>query len=272
MARLNIEDSFWLEVTQLIAKTGDQDRAIGNALRFFRHAQEKHKHGLLVSEDEFRRLGFLDDLIPLFAERTEGGIKAIGADKHFGWLAAKVESGRRGGKVGGLAAAGRERDENGRLLSKANQSEPKQSQSETGSAKPSPSPSPSFSNSLSSVGCTDVILTSVPNESVRQTIKIESAEEIRAVINEKTMATFAKLYSPEYVDREIEKSALWLSANPKKNTKTKRGWQAFLAGWLDRGWAKHVTQLPSSPPKKSASADEIANRLIQEHESKRQGA
>lgn len=120
--------------------------------------------------------------------------------------------------------------------------------------------------------CADVILTSSQAPSVKSTIRIKSVEEMRSVISHGSMATFVRLYSLEYVDREIEKAILWLEANPKKNLKTSRGWHMFIANWFDRGWGKHVTQLPTTPSRKSKeTADEIADRLISEHE-RRQGA
>lgn len=68
-------------------------------MRFFRMAQEKHKHGLLVSEEDFKRAGFSEALIGVFADRVDGGIQAVGAQKHFGWLAKRVEAGRKGGEA-----------------------------------------------------------------------------------------------------------------------------------------------------------------------------
>lgn len=96
----------------VIAAYGNQDLAIGNALRFFRFAQELHKKGDLISEEEFERKGFNEALFPIFAERVEGGIRARGSSKHFSWLMDKAEAGSAGGKV----SASRPRDSKGRLL------------------------------------------------------------------------------------------------------------------------------------------------------------
>lgn len=165
MARINIEDQFWLDILDIIGSYGSQDEAIGNAVRFIRFAQEKHKQGLLISERDFEVKGFSEALIPLFAERVDGGIRAAGAAKHFGWLLDKSESGR----VGGKKSAGRPRDGRGRLLplgdndSKQIQAPSKQDQADPSSpstakhkpstaklhqASPSPSPSPSYSLSV----------------------------------------------------------------------------------------------------------------------------
>jgi hypothetical protein len=97
MARLNIEDQFWLDAMAIMGGFANQDEAIGNAVRFFRYAQDKHKNGEYLSEEEFERLGFSRALIPQFAIVTEHGIMARGADQHFGWLKARVEAGRKGG-------------------------------------------------------------------------------------------------------------------------------------------------------------------------------
>lgn len=129
MARINIDDQFWVEVMPLVASLGNQDLALGQALRFFRLAQEKHKHGKLVSEEDFSRAGFSESLIGVFADRVDGGIQAIGAQKHFGWLAKRVEAGRKGGSTPKQI--------------EAKQSKPKQPEA-------SPSYSPSYSSSPSS--------------------------------------------------------------------------------------------------------------------------
>lgn len=98
MARINIEDQFWLDVVKVAISMGDQDKAIGTAVRWFRFAQQKHKDGEVVSEDEFIDEGFPESLIPAFAKRVDGGIIVRGAEKHFGWLDKKREAGTQGAK------------------------------------------------------------------------------------------------------------------------------------------------------------------------------
>lgn len=111
VARINIEDDFFDDAVGVIAAVGDVDKVYGNALRFFRYAQSRHKKGRLITEDEFKSMGFLEALIPVFAKRTPSGIQAAGAKKHFKWLEQKIESGRLGGQV----SAKRPRDAKGRL-------------------------------------------------------------------------------------------------------------------------------------------------------------
>lgn len=96
MARINIEDQFWIEVTTLAIALGDHDKAIGQAVRFFKLAQDRHREGRLIADDEFTRLGFSEKIIGTFAERTAEGIRCFGSSKHFEWLDKKRESGRKG--------------------------------------------------------------------------------------------------------------------------------------------------------------------------------
>lgn len=141
MARINIEDDFWVDVAEVAAKIGDQDVAIGMSLRFFRYAQEKHKCGRLLNEQEFAEK-FNEALIPTFAKRTPSGIQAVGAEKHFGWLEQKV----RAGAAGGRKSAQRPRNARGQLVakSKLNQATTKHSQaSSSSSSSSSDSSSPS---------------------------------------------------------------------------------------------------------------------------------
>lgn len=116
---------------------GDEDKAIGNAIRFIRFAQQKFKKGRLVTEQEFKSKGFSEALFGVFAERSDGHIKAIGSEKHFSWLRDRVLAGSKGGRVE------KTRNEENQLLNpQANGSKPKQTQ-----ASPSPSFSPSCSRS-----------------------------------------------------------------------------------------------------------------------------
>lgn len=142
MARLNIEDQFWVEVAPMVAKLGNVDEAIGNAVRWFRFAQEKHRKGRLITEDEFKENGFSEALIPFFAKRTPSGIQANGAKKHFEWLNQKVEAASAGGKK----SAQRNRNSKGQLLPN-NETDPSEVQAEPKVIQPSSSSSSSSSNS-----------------------------------------------------------------------------------------------------------------------------
>jgi hypothetical protein len=128
--RLNLEDQFFLEVMSVAVKVGDIDKAIGNAVRFFRFAQEKHKQGKFITAEEFKDNGFSVDLFPIFAKQTPSGIQAVGSEKHFAWLEQKKQAGKSGGK----ASAQRQRDEKGRLLPKRTQANPNDHQASSSSS------------------------------------------------------------------------------------------------------------------------------------------
>jgi len=136
MARINIDDQFWVDLLPVAIAVGNSDEAIGQVVRFFRLAQEKHKNGRLITEDEFSRAGFSPSILGVFADRVEGGIQAVGAQKHFGWLAKRVEAGRSGG-----------RSKTEAKLKSLKQNRSKQKQVEASSSY---SPSSSYSNSPSS--------------------------------------------------------------------------------------------------------------------------
>jgi hypothetical protein len=114
MPRINIDDQFWIDMLSVVAKVNDEDRAIGNTLRWFRFAQEKHRDGVPIPYEDFQLHGFLDALIPMFAVRVGEFVVARGSEKYFGWLLKKSIS----GSVGGRISAQRERDDAGRLLPK----------------------------------------------------------------------------------------------------------------------------------------------------------
>lgn len=124
MARINIEDDFWDDIAKVAVVTGDLDKAIGNAVRFFKFAQTKHKKGKLITEEEFKEEGFLECLLPVFAKQTPSGIQAKGSERHFAWLNQRIEAGR----AGGIKSAKRDRDASGRLKSNIHQASTKQIQ------------------------------------------------------------------------------------------------------------------------------------------------
>jgi len=111
MARLNIEDQFWIDIIALAVKMGDQDKAIGQAVRFLRFAQEKHRTGSVITPEDFVEQGFSDHLIGVFAQANPSGIQAKGSTKHFGWLDQRIAAASKGGKQ----SATRPRDAKGRL-------------------------------------------------------------------------------------------------------------------------------------------------------------
>lgn len=134
MARLNIEDQFWIEIGPVARQLGE-DMAIGQAMRLFRVAQQRAKQGQIVTEEDWQIHGFSDALVPVFAKKVEGGFEVQGSKKHFGWLKDRAESGRRGGEKSGEV-----RRNKINYLTEAKRSKRKQTE-------PSYSYSPSYSSS-----------------------------------------------------------------------------------------------------------------------------
>lgn len=106
MARINVEDDFWIVVGQLTGLLGDEDRAIGQALRFKRLAQERYKRKRIITKLEFERLKFAPELIGVIAQEVDGGYQAIDSHLEFGWLLNRVENGRKGGVESALSRWG----------------------------------------------------------------------------------------------------------------------------------------------------------------------
>lgn len=143
MARINLEDQFWLDIMEVAVAMGSADLAIGNAVRFFRFAQEMHRQGKLVSEADFKSKGFHDTLIPIFAMHTPEGISAKGSEKYFGWLTKKAAAGAVGGRSKTEAKTKHLKQNRSTAEAKASKTE--------ASYSPSYSSSPSNSHSTSTV-------------------------------------------------------------------------------------------------------------------------
>lgn len=228
MARLNIEDPFWLEVMQIVGRVGDQDKAIGNAVRFFRYAQDRHKIGHLITEDEFKSLGFMEELFPLFAERTPDGIRAKGADKHFGWLGQKAEAGRAGGRI----SAQRSRDDHGRLLPKGIQAQPSTDQAETKHSQASSSLSSSLDLNLKAAA-------SAKPRRRQPKFNPNSIEELRAAFDDETRKNWSELYPDAEFRKRVSLKAWehYRGGNRNKPT-TLMGWKKIIGFWFNGDWEK----------------------------------
>ncbi len=151
MARINIEDSFWIDIMGVVAKLGDQDRAIGQALRFIKFAQEKHRNGCLITEAEFEENGFSTALFGSFAkiirskaEAESSTIEAKGAEKHFTWLDAKIEAGRRGGLSKSEAKTKHLKQNRTEAKPKQTEAKPKQTEAKASKTEASSSSFPSL--------------------------------------------------------------------------------------------------------------------------------
>lgn len=144
MSRLNVEDKLWTDYRlKLLAKSmGSEFAALGALLSFWRVAQDFWVKNELVPEDVFHGLGLPEGLLEAgFAERTERGIYACGAETQFSWLL----SAKKSGKKGGIASGRKRRNKNNILSAEAERSDPsvlaKGKASETNPPTPTPTPS-----------------------------------------------------------------------------------------------------------------------------------
>lgn len=231
MARLNLEDEYFDEIPLVAVKVGDLDKAHGNAVRFFRYAQQKHKHGKYITEEEFKEQGFLEALFPQFAIRTENGIMARGAEKHFGWLRKRIEAGRKGG-------------------SKPKQTEANESKHEQ------VEPSSSYSYSYSKEETTNSAVVK-PRARKKRKVSFETSTQLREAVAD-CFTSWKEIYPDQkYLERELLKAFLYYSeTNKRKKPTTLDGWKRALGSWFDRGWAKHVASIPNN--KSSTSTKEYS--------------
>lgn len=222
MARINIEDQFWIEVTAVTKRlNGDENRAIGESIRLFRIAQQRAKKKQIVSDNDWRIGEFSNALIGVFATKIEGGYEVAGAKKHFGWLETRVEAGRKGGEKSGESR----RNEINKL------GEAKRSKLEQ--AEPSPSFSPSTDDYISS------------NTTEKDSGRAGSGgsnlsfQEVWGAINPEKI----KLWNTSYPDDAfIANSALGCYLHyTSEGADTPRaivGWEKAFAAWLGKNWVQ----------------------------------
>ena len=163
MARINVEDSWWVSPRRkaLIRILGEEERADGAALALWRAAQEEWKENKgLLSKRCFDLLPSASALLECDLAVLEGAwVYVRGASKQFEWM----ENKRKAGSVGGKKSAEKRRETQGTAQpspkqtrsrtkqieadSKQNQAELKQTQAEGKQIQPSSSSS--FSRSIS---------------------------------------------------------------------------------------------------------------------------
>ena len=98
-------------------------------------------------------------------------------------------------------------------------------------------------------------------DSPKKTLSIQSFEDFNFISSKKQKSNLALLYPDfEFLRREFIKMDSWLSANPKKNRKTARGWDQFVGNWLSSSWPKYQASIPSNGAQTVAKA-EIENRI-----------
>lgn len=98
MARINFEDEIAADARfRRLVKLldGDEDKANGMLLRFWRLAQKYWGNGLLVPFDEFKAEELQPILTCGLAEVRELGVYAKGSELRFDWYLQRVEAGKR---------------------------------------------------------------------------------------------------------------------------------------------------------------------------------
>jgi hypothetical protein len=245
MARINIDDDFWVLTARLGAVLGDQHRATGMALSFKNLAQNKFKDGRVITKAEMQMYDFDLRMVGICAVEVESGYQWWNAEEEFNWLKKRAVSGKSGGIASGAA---RGRDFNDLQRSKTKQNE-------ANSSKTNPLtlslPLEENNNSFHELSP----LAEKPR-SGKETFSINDGAEFYSKLSQ-FKSGWLKLYSAEFCERELDKILLWLQANPKKNRKTLRGWHQFVSGWFDRGWDKSLTRgAPASSGAKAQGGDQ----------------
>lgn len=218
MARINIEDQFWIEVTAVTKKLGgDETRAVGEAIRLFRIAQQRYKRGQIVTDLDWKIGEFSDALLGVFAFKCEGGYEIAGGKKHFGWLEERVEAGRKGGKKSGES---RRNEINN--LEEANESKVEQAE-----------PSPSYSPSLST-GKTRIKTTGPAGGGGSD---FQSIGDLLAAIPEKKLSQWNAAYPDQKFQEEQARACFDHYTAPGADTpRALVGWERALSAWLKKNW------------------------------------
>lgn len=115
MARINVDDDVegrneYRKLLKLLG--GDDDRALGMLIRFWRLAQKYWGEGKLVPLEEVQAWDFQPILDSRWGLIREDGVYAIGSEERFAWYRQVLEAASAGGK----ARANAPRDEKGRIL------------------------------------------------------------------------------------------------------------------------------------------------------------
>lgn len=215
MARINIEDQFWIEITAVTRQLkGDESRAVGDAVRLFRTAQQRAKQGRIVSDEDWRIGDFTDALIGIFAIKVDGGYEVVGAKKHFGWLKERAEAGRKGGIKSGESRRSDIAD-----LDEANGSNLKQ---------PEPSYSPSYSTGKTRINTTD----SVGGGEV----DFESLEALYKALPSSKRDKWIIAYSASFLSEQLEACFAYYTASGADTPRAIVGWERAISAWLDKNW------------------------------------
>ncbi len=222
LARINIEDQFWIEVTAVSrALKGDDSRAVGDAVRLFRIAQQRAKKGQIVTDEDWRIAGFSDALIGVFATKVEGGYEVAGARKHFSWLETRVEAGRKGGEKSGESRRSKINN-----LGEANRSKTEQ-------AEPSPSFSPSTDDYISS------------NTTEKDSGRAGgggsnlSFQEVWGALNPEKVKIWNTTYPDDsFIANNALACYLHYTSPGEDTPRAIVGWEKAFAAWLGKNWVQ----------------------------------
>lgn len=100
---------------------------------------------------------------------------------------------------------------------------------------------------------------------INKTISVNKADDFVFVLNQDTIDNLKSLYpSAEFIQRELIKMTIWLSANPQKNKKTSKGWSMFVSRWLNKAWPEYQKNLPSNKLDHNQLIREDTKRRINE--------
>jgi hypothetical protein len=247
MARINIDDDFWLSLLPFATAIGDLDKAIGQAIRFIKLSQERFKQSKIITDEEFNAQ-FHNALIGTFAERLkDGGVQAIGAEEYFGWLRKRKDAASRGGKskftnataVENLEAAASPCDYDTLDASKHEANASKGCQTQASSSSSS-----SFSKKKLNTSNLEAFETRCVSQPTAFEYKFREAEIQNFVnkVSQKKLEALSIVYGHGQVLEEIRKAFAWCAINPKKAPRTDVA--RFLGSWIARAKDMNKKALP----------------------------
>lgn len=98
--------------------------------------------------------------------------------------------------------------------------------------------------------------------STKSTLSISSFQDFEFVLSPKVKSNLSLLYPDfDFLRREFIKMDSWLSSNPKKNLKTKRGWDQFVNNWLAKSWPQYQASLPSNKAASTVAQADLSDRI-----------
>jgi len=90
-----------------------------------------------------------------------------------------------------------------------------------------------------------------PIEALKGDLEVEG---LLNKISQPVQARWIKLYEdPPWIKSEILKALTYYDENPRKKSKTDRGWSSTVSGWLSRGWEWKRKKEPGLSKEKSVS-------------------